>query len=120
MTRAACRGLAGVLALASVIPLWFGFFIALLSVVVAAQHPDPAIPNGDPCCGHPDTWGEVVEGMAWGVGTLIAWAALVYVAVALGKYAATGATPPHGARRRLMIAAALLIVWALTFFGLLG
>jgi hypothetical protein len=74
---------AGVLALASVVPLWFGSWIALLNLGTAAERPDPTIPDGDPCCGHPDTWGEVAEGAAFGVATLAACAALLYVAVAL-------------------------------------
>jgi hypothetical protein len=38
---------------------------------IAVQAPDPFIPNGDPCCGHPDTWGEVAEGVALTLGLVV-------------------------------------------------
>jgi hypothetical protein len=45
----------------------YGGLLVLLSAVIAAQRPDPTVPNGDPCCSHPDTWGEVAS---WGFGAL--------------------------------------------------
>ncbi len=105
--------MAGVLALASAVPLWFGLGIALLNLLVATQRPDPAVPDGDPCCWHPDTWGQVAAGLAFGVGTLIACVALICGAVALGRYATTGKLPNPRGRRRLTTAASLLAVWAL-------
>jgi len=42
--------------------LWVG-----LSVGIGVQAPDPFIPNGDPCCGHPNSWGEVAEAAVGGV-----------------------------------------------------
>ncbi|HET8948997.1 MAG TPA: hypothetical protein VFN44_00760 [Solirubrobacteraceae bacterium] len=45
----------------------------LLGVVVVissgAQAPDPDAPDGDPCCWHPDTWGDWALGSA---STLVA------------------------------------------------
>ncbi len=40
--------------------LWVSL-LAMLYVGVAAQRPDPDVPDGDPCCGHPDTWGDVAR-----------------------------------------------------------
>jgi len=62
MGRIAARVLAGVLAVASAAPIVMALFLTLLSVAVSAQQPDPTIPDGDPCCGHPDTWGAVALG----------------------------------------------------------
>jgi hypothetical protein len=28
------------------------------------SNPDPSIPDGDPCCSHPDAWTEVFGGLA--------------------------------------------------------
>lgn len=33
--------------------------------------PDPAVLDGDPCCGHPDTWGEVRWSLV--VGMIAIW-----------------------------------------------
>ena len=49
-------------AIAGVISLLISLYlarVAVLGVAVAAQRPDPAVSNGDPCCPHPDTWREV-------------------------------------------------------------
>ncbi|MBA2514964.1 MAG: hypothetical protein H0V26_11670 [Solirubrobacterales bacterium] len=118
MSIAAARALAGAFALASAVPLWFGFWIALLNIAVSTQPPDPTIPNGDPCCWHPDTWVEVAGGIALGIGTLVAWAALIYTVVALVRFALTGKTPANRQRRRLTISASLLALWAATHIAL--
>jgi hypothetical protein len=60
---------------------WGSLFVLLVGAV-SAQEPDPSIPSGDPCCGHPDTWGEV----AWGGGVT-----LVYAAVDGALFAVAGA-----------------------------
>lgn len=59
---------------------WGTLWVFLVGAI-AAQRPDPDAPDGDPCCGVPDTWGEVV-GTAAGavasalvVGLLLAFAA---------------------------------------------
>ncbi len=115
---AVARAVAGVLAVASVVPLWFGLSLALLNLAVAIQKPDPTIPNGDPCCWHPDTWAEVVEGIALGIGTLVAWAALIFVVVSLARFALTETTPVSRQRRRLAISALLVALWGAAAFGL--
>ena len=70
------RVLAGLAAVASVAAgLWVSL-VALLFLAISAQPPDPEVLDGDPCCGHPDDWKEVVTGLGLGL-------ALAYVALAL-------------------------------------
>ena len=66
--------------------LW-GVLWVLLGVGIYAEHPDPGVPDGDPCCGHPDTWGEVVEGGAFTAGWAFVDGLLLVVAVALLRHA---------------------------------
>ena len=77
------RGVAGVAGAALMLVALHGAGWVALSALLAAQTPDPSIPDGDPCCGHPDTWGEVASGLAWTFGLLLVDALLVYVAVGL-------------------------------------
>ena len=58
-----------------VLGLWVSLF-ALIAFSVGAQRPDPTVLDGDPCCGYPDTWGDVARALSFGV-------AIGYVAVAL-------------------------------------
>jgi hypothetical protein len=80
-------GLAGIALLAAAV---FGAFLVPLFGAMSAKAPDPFVPNGDPCCGHPDTWGEVAAGVGWTL-TLAAVAGLVAcLAVLLLVWAASG------------------------------
>jgi hypothetical protein len=116
ITGAILRLLAAGLALASAVPLWFGIAVASINGAAAAQRPDPSIPNGDPCCWHPDTWVEVVGGHAFAAGALLACAAVVDVAVALGRFAWSGRWRYR--RRRLGLALTYIGIWLLTLFAL--
>jgi hypothetical protein len=58
---------------------WGALFV-FLAADYAAKAPDPSVSDGDPCCGTPDTWGEVLEGTA---GSLL-FAVMDGVIVALG------------------------------------
>lgn len=42
--------------------LWASLWV-LLTASIAGHRPDPAVDDGDPCCAHPDTWGQV---LSWG------------------------------------------------------
>jgi hypothetical protein len=69
--------------------------VGLVALLVASGgpsyvRPDPAVPDGDPCCGHPDTWGDVVEGAAAVVGIATLSAGLASFGVASLAFAATG------------------------------
>jgi hypothetical protein len=111
----AARTLAGLLAVASVAPIVMALTLALFNVVVSAQQPDPTIPNGDPCCGHPDTWGEVALGFVHAAMFVLGAGAVAYVAVQLARYAAAGRAPSDRQWRRGAAAVAYsALVLALT------
>jgi hypothetical protein len=113
ITGAILRLLAAGVALASAVPLWFGIAIASITTLAAAQRPDPSIPNGDPCCWHPDTWAQVAGGLAYAAGTVMACAALVYVAVALGRFAWSGTWQHLRRGCRLGLAVSYIGIWLL-------
>jgi nitrate reductase gamma subunit len=87
------RALAGVLAVASVVPFWFGLWTAVINISAAVQQPDPSLADGDPCCWHADDWTEVVAGIAFGLATLVAVVALLYVDLLLARFATTSRPP---------------------------
>jgi hypothetical protein len=118
ITGAILRLLAACLALASVVPLWFGVAIVSITVLAAAQRPDPSIADGDPCCWHPDTWAQVAGGIAYAAGTLLACAALVYVAVALGRFAWSGTWRHLRRARWLALAVSFIGIWLLMLLEL--
>jgi len=111
---------AGVLgAVAALALAWFPFWLTLLTVAVAAQRPDPAVPDGDPCCGHPDTWGEVAGGLAFGLLSGVVTAGLLAGAAACAAVAALGRPPrwTSGRRaRRVVTGWAVVLVVALALF----
>ena len=81
------RVLAGVAAIAIVLVALWGVLFILLSAGSSAQAPDPFIADGDPCCGHPATWGEVRAGIAWTLALVVLDGLLFGVAVALMSWA---------------------------------
>jgi hypothetical protein len=58
------------------------------SVALAGEAPDPYAPDGDPCCGHPDTWGEVASGAVWTLAIAVVVSLLAGCALALLCFAA--------------------------------
>ena len=107
------RALALLAAIAILLFAAWGVLFIMLVGGMSAQAPDPFIASGDPCCGHPDTWGEVAWGVAWTLACIVIDALLVCVAVSLIVWAARGRWPrlkrlallPGGA----LIAAALVL-----------
>lgn len=96
------------LGLASTPALWFGFFAAMIGALSALQMPDASVPDGDPCCGYPDDWGDVA---LWLGGALVVGAgvlALGYLAGHALRFAAVGRPPAARTRRRLVRAAIVL------------
>ncbi len=95
----------------------FSLWASLIALLVggdAFQEPNPFILDGDPCCGHPDDWGEVALGA---VSALVAFgivAAVGTVAAALGFWGSTGRWP-RPARLVLLPGGVLVLV-----VGLIG
>jgi hypothetical protein len=54
---------------------WVSLVAGIYTSAFQSPNPDPAL-DGDPCCGHPDTWGNVIVGG-------IHFAALAIVALGL-------------------------------------
>lgn len=93
----------------------YGLLLALFFVALAAQRPDSSVPDGEPCCPHPDTWGEVVGGVAAAVLPGVAAGGLVLAGLALAWTAVTGRAPRRVARRGPLLRAAVgMWVLALT------
>ena len=105
--------MAGVVAVALSAAALAGLGAIFLSGANSAQAPDPFIPNGDPCCGHPDTWSEVAAGVAWTLGCILIDGLLIAGAVALFVWSATAAWPRW--RRLLLIPAAGLVAGVAVF-----
>ena len=57
--ESAARAFAALAAVALAVAALAGVSLILLGGLIAAQAPDPFVADGDPCCGHPDTWGDV-------------------------------------------------------------
>jgi hypothetical protein len=55
------RMLAAIAGAAAVLLSLYCSVWVMLGAMIAAQRPDPAVPDGDPCCAHPDTWSEVAD-----------------------------------------------------------
>jgi hypothetical protein len=61
---------------------------------VSLAAPDPTIPDGDPCCGHPDSWGEVAFGLMWTFVFVVVEGLILGLVCGLAGYAASGRWPP--------------------------
>ena len=86
------------LAFARVVSLAAALWLSLLAFIATSAFQSPkAAPSldGDPCCAHPDTWGDVVVGGASFVAIgLVALAAYLGASVMLGA-AVLGRVPPR-------------------------
>lgn len=106
--------------LAGLAATWFPLMLGLLMFFIGAQQPDPSVPDGDPCCGHPDTWWEVLSGVGFGALCMIVALGPLTVAAAAVVGVAEG-RPPRWIRarwvRRLGIAWALAVVAAGLLFA---
>lgn len=107
------RGLAAILTVALVAAALGGFGFIFFGGAISAQAPDPFIPDGDPCCGHPDTWGEVASGVAWTLGFVLIDGLLIVGAVALFIWSATVTWPRW--KRLFLIPAAGCVVGTIVF-----
>jgi hypothetical protein len=108
MGRLTARILAGVLSVASAAPIVMAVTLAFWNVALSAQQPDPTVPDGDPCCGHPDNWGEVALGFVSAAMFLLGAAAVAYLAVQLGRYGVSGRAAINRQWRRAAAAIAYI------------
>lgn len=93
----------------------FAAFGALLSL----QAPDPFVMDGDPCCGHPNTWGEVIEGLGWALLLVALAGVLVAAAMALLARVSSQARPSLK-RLALVPGAAIAIAGVIFAIGLVS
>ena len=94
---------------------WWPFWLGFLLIAIGAQRPDPSVQDGDPCCAHPDTWGESAEYVGAGLLWAIVAVGLLAVAAAAVVGVVEGRTPRwiRGRwTRRLAVAWALAAVAA--------
>lgn len=92
--RAPLRILAGLAAAALFVVVAFGLIAFVWGLSYVSEPADPYVMDGDPCCAHPDTWGDVTSG-AWGTLAIAAVTGLVLcAAMALLVLAITGRLPP--------------------------
>lgn len=86
--------LVAVLAAIALLPVaWFGLAIVLIGGFVWAQLPDPLISDGDPCCGYPDTWGDVAVGLVFSVVGAALLAVIVRAIYVLVRWAVRAWSP---------------------------
>ena len=105
-----------------------GLWVSLLAMIYTSawRRPDPSVPDGDPCCGHPDTWADVAFGTVYALAigfvaiTLIGAGAGLVAACATGRVSALVRRPAAVLSGALGVglAAAVPASWLLA--GLLG
>jgi MFS family permease len=102
------RVVAGIAGAGALVLATFGSALVLLAADYAAERPDPSVPDEDPCCGHPDTWGDVAGSAAGAIGGAVAIGLLLSAACGLLWIAVRGRTP----RRRWLAAGPLVATLA--------
>jgi drug/metabolite transporter (DMT)-like permease len=83
-------GVAGVIVAVLAVP---GVVVVMFTGGYAGMVPDPSIMDGDPCCGHPDTWNEVYASAGAGVAAAFVVGLILALAVGLLSVASTGERP---------------------------
>jgi hypothetical protein len=111
----AARGIAALVALASLPPAGAAMLWAMLVFLIAGHGPDPAAPAGSPCCKYADTWGEVAGGVAWGLALAVVSVALLYAGITLAQFALKGRRPKLLRLRRLIVSASTTVVLSAAF-----
>jgi hypothetical protein len=112
------RGLAGVLAVATLWPAGAAILWALLVFLIAAHGPDASGEGqSDPCCDDADTWGDVAWGVGWGLVLAAVSIAMLYGGLILAGFALKGYWPKLLGLRRLFasfgsVVAAIAAYWA--------
>jgi hypothetical protein len=77
--------------------------LAVFGLTALGQRPDPSVADGDPCCTYPDTWGDIIESVAFGAALAVAAAGLLIAAARALEFALLGrAGRPRAAAQALM------------------
>lgn len=100
------RVLAAVLALAGLVPLWLGTWLSVIAISFGLETPDPNDPFE---FGPPETRGQALKALAFGVPLAVATIAFCVFMGWLAQVALTGRT----ARPRPLDALRSLAVWLL-------
>ncbi|MBO9531978.1 MAG: hypothetical protein J7513_03275 [Solirubrobacteraceae bacterium] len=116
--RIRMRGPVGALGVLLVLAGLWSLAIPLI-VGVVPQSPNPYVMDGDPCCGIPDTWAEVREGVFWGWIWLFPGAVAITTGALLLAAAVRGRRPrwrrlPVGVAALMSAAAAAIAITYLT------
>jgi hypothetical protein len=74
----------------------YGAAFVLIAGAIAAERPDPTVPDGDPCCPYPDTWQEVWIGIAGTLGLAVVDSFIFMAAAAMLSCGAHGRSPRLG------------------------
>jgi hypothetical protein len=74
---------AGLAALVFVLLAPYVAAASLFATALASYRPDPRAHDGDPCCPHPDTWGDVAQSAAGAVFGATVSGALLGLAAAV-------------------------------------
>ncbi|HEX8121957.1 MAG TPA: hypothetical protein VF549_11900 [Solirubrobacteraceae bacterium] len=83
--------------------------LAAFGLAALGDRPDPSVPDGDPCCTYPDTWGEIIGPAALGVVLAVATAGLLVAAARAMEFALVGRGRPAGPLAQALIAFGLLV-----------
>jgi hypothetical protein len=87
----------------AIVCLPLGLWVALLALIYSAAlrrpNPDPRL-DGDPCCGYPDTWGDVLGGGTYTIAIASVAIGLLVAGAALLRSAAKVRVPGFVRRRR--------------------
>ncbi len=103
--------------LLGLVALWTGAWALVASSQL--RRPDPAAADGDPCCAHPDDWGDVAFGAVFTAGLAGVALLLFVLAAALGATALFGDPPsPRRAARWCVPVVAVVVVFGAATFAL--
>jgi hypothetical protein len=95
--------------------LWTALFALVATALLRVPDADPRL-DGDPCCPHPDTWGDVAIGAGAVAILALVVSALLVLTWTLAAIAASGSPPPfvqrHARSLRLLSVAGVLTAFA--------
>lgn len=111
------KGIAAVAGVLVLLASAIAALFALFFVALAAQAPDAFVPNGDPCCGSPDTWRQEAVAAAEAILAVGLVSSAIAFGVALLSWSRRARWPRLRTLGRLPVAAVaavivlLVVVW---------